>query len=391
MLGAMRKRQRQVLLVLGWYDHRLVQGVERYAQEHGWHLSPGVTRERIIPWGWNGDGILAWLGAGDDLAEFVVRVNVPTVDFSFRRPHLKFTRVLTDHAATARLVAEHYLSRGFTNFMFYSDYDNWSFEERGAAFVSIVQQAGWSCTWLRWHRSTAYQPVGGQEEWKHKRKWLSSELKRLPKPLAVFAGADWMAVDVLETCETAQLNVPEQVAIVGPENSLLSIDTMRTPITCVEPNLQAMGYRGAALLDDLIDGKPAPEEPIRIPPSGLMVRKSSNLYAVNHEGVAKGLRFITDRYHEAIGVTDVAKAAGLSVRGLQQAFIEHIGRSPRDELHRVRLDRAKQLLVASGHKTETVAAMCGYPNVNSFWVTFRKATGISPAQYRKTFDSHLSS
>ena len=44
----------------------------------------------MIPWGWEGDGILAWLGAWDDLAEFVERENKPTVDFSFRRPHLHF-------------------------------------------------------------------------------------------------------------------------------------------------------------------------------------------------------------------------------------------------------------------------------------------------------------
>ena len=63
------------------------------------------------------DGILAWLGAGDDLAEFVTHAKKPTVDFSFRRPHLNFPRVLEDHTHAAGLVAEHFLSRGFKNFM----------------------------------------------------------------------------------------------------------------------------------------------------------------------------------------------------------------------------------------------------------------------------------
>jgi LacI family transcriptional regulator len=68
----MRKSQRRVLLALGWYDYRLHRGIEKFAQEHGWYLSANLTREKVIPWGWEGDGILAWLGAGDDLAEFVV-------------------------------------------------------------------------------------------------------------------------------------------------------------------------------------------------------------------------------------------------------------------------------------------------------------------------------
>ena len=66
----MRKTQKRVLIALGWYDYRLHRGIEKYAQEHGWHLTANFAREKIIPWGWEGDGILAWLGAGDDLDEF---------------------------------------------------------------------------------------------------------------------------------------------------------------------------------------------------------------------------------------------------------------------------------------------------------------------------------
>jgi LacI family transcriptional regulator len=122
----MRPNQKRVLIALGWYDYRLHRGIEKFAQEHHWHVSANPTREKIIPWGWEGDGILAWLGAGDDLAEFVVQARKPTVDFSFRRPQLKFPRVLEDHEHAAQLVVEHFLTRGFHNFLFYSDTDNWS-------------------------------------------------------------------------------------------------------------------------------------------------------------------------------------------------------------------------------------------------------------------------
>ena len=152
----MAKNQKRVLLVLGWYDYRLHQGIEKYAQEHGWHLYANYTREKVIPWGWEGDGILAWLGAGDDLAEFVSAAKLPTVDFSFRRQHLKFPRVLEDHAHAARLAADHFLTRGFTNFYFYSDANNWSYEERGQGFIKALAEAGHKCTWLRWQESPAY-------------------------------------------------------------------------------------------------------------------------------------------------------------------------------------------------------------------------------------------
>lgn len=376
----MRKRQRRVLLALGWYDYRLHRGIEKYAQEHGWYLYANLAREKVIPWGWEGDGILAWLGAGDDLAEFVVQARKPTVDFSFRRKHLKFPRVLEDHAHAASLVAEHFLARGFRNFMFYSDTENWSYEERGQGFVEALKKAGHTCTWLRWYQSPAYRT--DRFQWKRKREWLTSHMKRAPKPLALFAANDDQAIDVLDCCESAGIAVPEEVAIVGAENYLLAPDAMHTPISSVDTNLETLGYRGAELLDDLMNGKPPPKEPIRVPAAGIITRKSSDLLAVNHKGVARALRFIWEHSHEPISVKDLVGVAAMSRRGLHKAFLEHLGRTPGQELQRVRIDRAKRLLAESSHKLEVLAEMCGYQSANSFCVAFKRATGMSPKQYR---------
>src|ERR1700722_19204410 len=164
----MIKKQKRVLLALGWYDYHLHQGIEKYAQEHGWHLYSDLAREKVIPWGWEGDGVLAWLGAGDDLAEFVQSIKKPTVDFSLRRPQLKFPRVLEDHTHAAQLVAEHFLSRGFAHFAFFSDTDNWSYEERGEGFLQALKRTGRDATWLRWHQSGV--ATTGRNGWSKKRK-----------------------------------------------------------------------------------------------------------------------------------------------------------------------------------------------------------------------------
>jgi LacI family transcriptional regulator len=375
-----RKVQKRVLVALGWYDYRLHRGIEKFALEHNWHLSANLAREKVIPWGWEGSGILAWLGAGDDLAEFVVHAGKPTVDFSFRRPQLKFAHVLEDHAYAAQLVAEHFLSRGFHNFMFYSDTDNWSYEERGQGFIDALKRSGHSCIWLRWHRSPDYRD--DREQWKRKRRWLMSQLKPAPKPLAVFAANDEQALDVLDSCENAGLTVPEQVAIVGAENYLLAPDTMRTPVSSVDTNLETLGYTGAALLEDLMNGRKAPEKPIRVPASGIMTRKSSDLLAIKHKGVANSLRFIWEHADQPISVKDLVGVAAMSRRGLHKAFLENVGRTPGQELQRVRIERAKRLLAESNHKLEVLASLCGYQSANSFCVAFKQATGMSPKQFR---------
>jgi LacI family transcriptional regulator len=377
----MPKQQKRVLLALGWYDYRLHQGIEKYAQEHGWHLYADFAREKVIPWGWEGNGVLAWLGAGDDLAEFVLSTKKPTVDFSLRRPQLKFARVLEDHAHAAELVAEHFISRGFVNFMFYSEADNWSYEERGQGFVNALKKAGYECAWSRWHRSPEYST--DREAWKRKRKWLTTEVKRLPKPLAIFAANDQQALDILESCENIGIAVPEQVAVVGAENYLLAPDAMQIPVSSVDTNLEALGYVGAELLDQLMSGKPAPKDPIRIPAKGVVVRRSSDYLAIKHAGVAKSLRFIWEHSHEPICVKDLVAVAAMSRRGMHKAFLEHIGRTPGQELQRVRIERAKKLLTESSNKIETLAQMCGYQSINSFCIAFKRTTGMSAKRYRE--------
>jgi len=379
----MRRRQKRILLGLGWYDYRLHEGIARYAVEHGWHLCPDTTKEKVIPWGWEGDGILAWLGAGDDLADFVVRAKKPTVDFSNRRAHLPFARVLADHSAVAQLVASHYLSRGFTHFVYYSDIINWAFEENGRAFVQAVAASGHACSWLCWPRSPAF--TEGRFQWKHKRRWLANQLRHAPKPLALFAASDDHALEVVEICEAAGLAVPEQVSVIGVDNSLRAVEAMHTPISSVDTNLELIGYRGAALLDELMSGKRPPTEAVRVAPTGLITRKSSDLIAINHKGVAAAMRYLWDHCHEPIGVDDLARAAAMSRRGLHQAFLEQCGRPPGHELQRVRIERAKRLLSETGHKMETVAEQCGYQSANSFWFAFKQATKLSPKQYREQY------
>ena len=124
-------------------------------------------------------------------------------------------------------------------------------------------------------------------------------------------------------------------------------------------------------------------EPVRIPPFRLVVRKSSDLVAVNHPGLARSLRFMWEHAHEPIGVEHLATVASMSLRSFHNAFVENLGRSPGSELHRIRIDRAKKLLSDSNEKLDVIAEQCGYQSANSFWVAFKQTTGVTPKQYRK--------
>jgi LacI family transcriptional regulator len=382
-MGKLKAKQKNVLVALGWYDHRLLQGIAAYATEHRWHLAAhSIIHEKVIPWGWEGDGVLAWLAAGDDLAHFVASVKKPTVDFSLRRPHLPFAHVVQDHASTGQLVADHFLSRGLRRFCFYSDSENWSQVERGEGFTRALADAGHECHWLRWREEE--MQGSAQSQWLRRREWLLKHLRTAEKPLAVFAANGTLAVEVQEICEDAGIRVPGEVAIVGIDDYLLSVGAANRSVSGVDTNLEEQGYQGAAVLDSIMSGARTPAKPIRIAPAQVITRKSSDIMAVSHDGVSRALHFIAERFADTISVDDVARAAGMSRRGLHQAFHEHVGQTPGDKIRSVRLDFAKQRLAESGEKIESIAQQSGYPNINTFFIAFRKVEKTTPAEFRKT-------
>jgi AraC-like DNA-binding protein len=48
------------------------------------------------------------------------------------------------------------------------------------------------------------------------------------------------------------------------------------------------------------------------------------------------------------------------------------------------MEGAKKLLASGDDKVESVAASCGYPNINSFFTAFRREVGMTPTEYRRT-------
>jgi len=386
----MRRKQKRVLLALGYYEYRVHRGIEKYASEHHWHVSPFYAQEKVVPWGWEGDGILAWLAeGGDDLAEFVEQARKPTVDFSWHRPHLPFARVLLDYAHGSQMVADHFLKGGLRHFLYCSDKDNWALEERGAGFVAALKKAGYGCQWLRWHKTPQFGH--GREQWKRKRQWLAEQLKASPWPVGVLTFDDIEALEVLEACEDARLAVPERVAVVGGANVLLAPDSISTPISSVDPNLELLGYTGAELLDKLMKGAAPPGEPLRVPAARLIIRRSSDLLAINHKGLSNSLRYIMEHCHEPINVGDVVAVAGMSRRSLHKAFVEILGRTPGQELQRVRMERAKRLLLETNQKVEAIAGLCGFASLNSFSIAFKQAAQLSPQHFRKASTAPLRS
>lgn len=94
-------------------------------------------------------------------------------------------------------------------------------------------------------------------------------------------------------------------------------------------------------------------------------------------------QYVESHYSEDITLTILADEMHYSPSYLSRFYKQHTGKNVMSYVYAVRLNKAKALLVSTGCKTGEIAAACGFCSTKYFNQVFRKATGVSAAQYRE--------
>ncbi|MCC3373927.1 helix-turn-helix domain-containing protein [Cohnella sp. REN36] len=81
----------------------------------------------------------------------------------------------------------------------------------------------------------------------------------------------------------------------------------------------------------------------------------------------------------------MAAAAGYSAYHFHRLFREVIGQTPNRYLLACRIVRAKSLLASTRQPVKAIAEACGFAQVSYFIRSFRRAEGMTPAEYRDVF------
>lgn len=381
------KNQPVVLLALGSYQHETHRGVARFAREQGWHLVAEMAYGGVIPRGWEGDGILTALTERQELTAFVMETGVPVVDLNMVRADIPLPRVVGNHEAIGRLAAMHFIERGFEHFAWYAVNENRTALERRTGFLKTLNDEGLDlgqCRNLIWSEDRSSDSLLADKDWTERRSWLIRALSSGPKPLAVFAYNDYQASHIINACLHAGISIPEEVAVVGVDNDELACDCLPVPLSSVKHNLESRGYQGAALLAERLKNPQAPiPEPIRIAPSGVVTRKSSDILALPDKQVSTALRYIWDHFHRSLNIGEIVGATDVSRRTLEKAFNKHLGRSILDEIQRVRLQRVKELLANTDFSMRQIASQSGFTSPQYLHQVFRQHEGLTPGEYRE--------
>jgi LacI family transcriptional regulator len=372
---------RRILLAGSFASQDFIRGVTQYSREHNWHLVTDMIFTGIWPTNWRGDGVIVLPSHLNSLFAEICRKRLPCVALGETDLPPGITRIGFDNTEMARLAANHFIDRSHRHFTWAPLLDDEANAGRGAAFRQRVAEH--QCTWHE--LSPLYRRAGAfcEDNWADHKRDLILELQKLPKPNAVFAFNDCVAINLIEACREAGLSVPEDIAILGAGNSL-ACETSPIALSSIEWDWEDAGYQAATALGNFINGIPNATETFRVRAKGIATRVSSDFTAVSDRRVARALTYIAEHYtNPLLSVSDVATAVGTSRRNLERCFRIETGCTIHEQISRSRMQEASRLLKTHARvRTAEVASLVGLAGAGTFSRTFRRFYGMSPQAHR---------
>jgi LacI family transcriptional regulator len=365
------------------YGRAVFAGMAAYAVEHGpWRFVPvqaPITLMRDSLERHSAHGAIVRI-VTRRMMHLLHDAGIPVVNLG-QMDDVELPTVALDDVEVGRVAARHLLKEPSRTLAYCGVPWLWYSERRYVGFRETVMDAKREFHWFAGEPHFAPGPTHRTMEDARLDDWL----RRLPKPLGVMACDDARARQVLEACHRAGLRVPDEVAVVGAGNDPLICEMTDPPLSSVALAAERVGYEAARLLSHLMEGPPEPAPLKIIPPVGMVTRFSTRETTTHDADVAQAIDYIRDHVQEGITVDDVLRAIPLSRRTLEMRFRSAVGRSPAEEIRRVRIDRAKRLLVDTDADMDGVAQGSGFSSANQLCETFRREAGVSPTRFRKQF------
>jgi LacI family transcriptional regulator len=366
------------------YGRNVLSGIALYVRENGpWsvNLEQRSIREGVPAWlaQWRGDGIISRLPLRE-IADFSRRTGIPVVDLNEQIGDLGLPLIFNDQQAIGRMAAEHLLERGFTQFGYIGQRGGFWSDGRRDGFAAAVAEAGYACDEFLGKGRTIedYQRRVWETETPEVAKWVA----RLPKPTGVMACNAFRACQLAEACRLTGAAVPEQLAVIAGDDEDVACRMAIPPLSAVVNSAHQIGYEAASLLDTLMQGKPAMEPRLFIPPERVVTRQSTDITALQDPLVAAALQFIRQHACHGINVDDVLRAVLVSRSKLQDRFRRVLGRTIHDIIVGFRVERAKELLTETSLPLPDIADRTGFKYVQYLSDVFQQRVGIRPGKYR---------
>ena len=352
-------------------------GCQRFANEAKWATSIIPNSPRVLETG-SYDGIIARVGTSfHKMAQYR---KIPLVNVWQNSPVKEVASVFSNNYETGAIAAEHLLGRGLRRFGFLGHNRDKADIQQLNGYTETLKSEGYQSTIFKFNRSVIEGNAEGWEEFiLQLRKWI----KGLQPPVGIHATSDINCRYLIEICKSLELKIPHDLAIVGSGNEPLICSSPYPSLTSIDKNFEEVGYQAARLLDEMMKSGKRSKEAKYCQPQGIVPRQSTDSYASDHPKVALALRYIAESANRRIKVNDVVNAVATNRRTLERNFREFTGRTISHEISRMRIERAKRLMMESDLSFKELSAELGYRNSDHFYKSFLRAEGQTPSSFRK--------
>lgn len=362
----------------------LFQGLVRYNRENqqSWKIESDIYTENELPQTvidehWEGDGLIVFRCTEQEAKAWREK-NIPVVNISAETEVEGIPNIVADNYLMGKIAAEHLMSLGLQHFAYVGERFRKYSQLRLAGFRDTIKASGKEVIEIDLPISTMEDESKSEEI--HKQ--LNAAMKDLPLPTGILARDDVVALNVLKSARHLNMSVPDEIAVLGVNNSMPYCFIAHPNLTSVQHPAQLIGYHAAKALDMLMKGEEV-EEHTMVKPLGVAVRESTNMIAVNDALVSDVLKEIRTKIPKGpVMISELARKFGVSHTNLRNRFKKSLGLSIKHEVDRARLAEVKRRLVETDDSLQEIAYSMKFLSPEEFSRFFSRNAGLSPSLYR---------
>jgi LacI family transcriptional regulator len=212
---------------------------------------------------------------------------------------------------------------------------------------------------------------------------LAQWLRELPKPTGVLSCQIGGGGYIIRCCRALGLRVPEDVAVIGSDDTDLSLATDPT-LTSVLLSLETVGFEAMRLLMDMIAGRPPASSTVRLRCADLHVRESTGRRRPEICDIAGALECIQEHACRGITVREVIRQTQRVSRvTFHRRFQEKVGKTPAQAIRERQLQEVRRLLAGTELPVAMISDLCGFSSPKVLSRLFRVSEGTNLREYRK--------
>jgi LacI family transcriptional regulator len=372
------------------WQHRLLSGALRYADSHPriivrvfapFQDARSAAREVEI---WGANGVLGVLEALD-LKEFLehLRRPLPLANSALGGDAAGVVTVVGDFPAFARTAIDHLRQMGLRTIgLALLDEGPQHREKLVRPFLELLRSADPAANsvihtadrQLLWDPEASVTPVPSP---------IADWLRALRKPAGVVCPQQGGGGYLIRCCRALGLRVPEDVAILGADETDLSLACDPT-LTSVVLSMETVGAEAMRVVCGMMKGTTPSTSIIRVQAMHLTVRESTGAIRPEICDISGAMECIRSNATRGLTVEQLMQQTQRVSRvTFHKRFLEVVGKTPAEAIRDRKLEEARRLLSGTELPIDMVSDLCGFSSARVMARVFRSVEQTAPRDYRR--------